>query len=101
LFHIILKPKPQTPQLAQVAFYLKAAIADFAASIFFMQFLGFINRPLMMRHDPMKTESCHHASSLLQTVFGLLPVGGFFNSFPPGSRYPNQLATSIRSVNSS
>jgi len=28
----------------------------------------------MMKHDPMKTGSCHHASLLLQTVFSLLQL---------------------------
>jgi len=28
-----------------------------------MQFLGFINRRLMIKHVPIKTGSCYHASS--------------------------------------
>jgi hypothetical protein len=34
-----------------------------------------------MKHDPIKTAICHHASSLLQKIIGLLPTGRFLIPF--------------------
>jgi hypothetical protein len=40
-----------------------------------------MERHLMIKHNPMKTASWHHVSSLLQKVFGVLPTGWFLITF--------------------
>jgi len=40
-----------------------------------------------MKHDAIKTVICHHALSLFQKVFRLLPVGRFFSTFHLGFNY--------------